>query len=135
MGLVRARRECLEAWSVVVGVIAESCPADSFNYPIISSFFLHLSTLLTARVGPCLSGMEEPLRCVFVRSYTTVSIFLAFILAPVRYAVFRHAADPRDALFHRHCVCPLHRPTQSLHEHSGSVGHARLRGRMRQDGL
>ena len=50
VGLVRARRECLQAWSVLASVVAEACPSDAFAFPIVPAFFLNFATFLTLKV-------------------------------------------------------------------------------------
>ncbi|OWA50542.1 putative Nuclear pore complex protein Nup205 [Hypsibius exemplaris] len=80
VGLVRARRECFEAWSILVGTVAESCPADAFAYPIVPSFFLDLSGLLASKLQfgvPSADAFQ-----VFETLFSTVTAFVRFTGPP-----------------------------------------------------
>lgn len=122
VGLVRARRECFESWSILLCVIAESCPADSFSYPILPTYFLHVMRLLTNKVRKFdVSAGVTALTELFSAAVWTTGC--------------RFWSDISNTLRHYGCLCSSHWPIKNIPKFVGYFGSKRLCFRSHQNGL
>ncbi|XP_055327668.1 LOW QUALITY PROTEIN: uncharacterized protein LOC129580928 [Paramacrobiotus metropolitanus] len=81
VGLIRARRDCYEAWTVLISVIVESLGWESFPFPSVPSFMIQLSALLSKEIAAGMPASEMILS--FETVFSLLSAFVRFS-GPVR---------------------------------------------------